>query len=104
MSTLTQTGNPSLFAGAPQPPTGFTYTLQSTSNIYTYGQRLPLYQIGVTRTSDGQTIWGTPFYPYNGYPDVTSMINTECQNALDNFLEYNAQDQITAAAKAAIGF
>ena len=104
MSAITSLTNPTVFSAAPALPTGYIYQLESTGSTYTFGQKNPIYQISVIRQSDSATVSGTPFYPYDGYPDAQTMVNTECNNTYTLWLSYYNQDNLTTSAKSLIGF
>lgn len=102
-TSLTNITNPTLFTGTPALPTGFHYIL-SSSGVYVYGQNNTIYKIGIVRESDGTTIWGNDFYPYDGYPSAAQMVLTEATNAYNLWNPFYQSDLLAQEALALIGF
>lgn len=103
MSVVSQTDKPELFINAPALPEGWHYEIQSVSS-YIFGYTNPLYQIIVIRDSDGVKYNGNAFYPGPWYTDYQNMLDSELQNAFNQFQNYYNVDVMVAAAQAAIGF
>jgi len=103
MANITNLNKPAIFANAPALPAGFHYILSSVG-VYTFGQFTNLYQIGVVNENDFTVLNGDPFYPSDIYPNAQAMIDSQCQQAFDNWNKYYLADQVATDAHTLIGF
>lgn len=103
MTNITSLGKPAVFAGSPVLPTGYHYILQS-EGVYQFGQFNGIYQIGIVNENDFSVVWGSPFYPSDGYPSASQMVVAECTNAYNNWNQYYLADTIAQQAITLIGF